>query len=322
MERRTERILIVDDSPFEAKEIKSILEELGFEVLWANTGVQGMKQIRNHLPDLIILDLVLPDINGHEICKWLRKQEDTRNIPVIMVTAKEKMEDKILGLAEGANDYITKPFVPQELKARVEVSIRIKRLQDELLRKNEAYEGLLKQVQKMAETDPVTGLFNRRYFQEVLQQEFARSQRSLAPLCCMMIDVDGFKQINDSLGHEAGDQVLMGIGKIVQTQIRNVDLVARYGGDEMVVLLPGLPRDDGRSVAERILNQVRGYKFPALEEKQRLTVSIGLAALPDPGVLEPRQLVLAADYALYQSKHRGRNRVEAATFREMDSEAN
>lgn len=313
------RALIIDDSAFEVEQVKAILIQMGFNVAWAYSGAEGMKQAKNLRPDLILLDLVLPDINGHEVCRWLQSDADTHLIPVIMVTIKEQMDDKVLGLDQGANDYITKPFDARELKARVNACLRMKQFQNELIRKNEEYKELLEKVQELAITDPVTGLFNRRYFHEVLQQEFSRSQRYGALFSCLMIDVDHFKQINDTFGHDAGDFVLKEIGRIVQLQIRDADLSARFGGDELAVLLLESPREKARQVAQRILKDVWDQAFPPLKS-QRVSVSIGISGLPDPDLREAVYALQAADFALYRAKRAGRNRAETATLQEMLSQ--
>jgi len=325
MEERVPCVLVIEDSPFELDQIKVALEAAGYRFVVANTGIQGMKLAREVLPDLILLDMVLPDLSGRETCRHLRAQEELRGIPIIIVTVKGKMEDKVLGLSEGATDYVTKPFDPMELQARVAAALRMKRLQDELIEKNkelagknQEYQVLLKQVQTLAITDSVTGLFNRRYFQEVLNQEFSRAQRYCTPFSCLMIDVDAFKQINDKFGHEAGDKVLEELAKIIQIEIRKVDLAARYGGDELAVLLPESLRDDAAQVAQRILDRVGGATFPALGKKHRVTVSIGVAGFPDPELRDARQAILAADFALYRSKRAGGNRVETMTVSEME----
>lgn len=327
MEEKVPRVLVIEDSPFETDQIRAALQAVGYDFVVANTGIQGLKLAREVLPDLILLDMVLPDMNGRETCRHLRGQEDLRGIPIIIVTVKGKTEDKVLGLAEGATDYVTKPFEPSELRARVDAVLRMKRLQDELIeknkelaRKNQEYQVLLKQVQTLAITDPVTGLFNRRYFQEVLSQEFSRAQRYCTPFSCLMIDVDQFKKINDTFGHEAGDRVLEELGKIIQLQIRKVDLAARYGGDELAVLLPESLRDDAAQVAQRILERVAAANFPILGKKHQVTVSIGVAGFPDPELRDARQAILAADFALYRAKRAGGNRVETMTVAEMESE--
>lgn len=326
MEEKVPRVLVIEDSPFEFDQIKAALEAVGHQVLFADTGIQGVKLAREALPDLILLDMVLPDMNGCETCRHLRGQEDLRGIPIIIVTVKGKTEDKVSGLGEGATDYVTKPFDPAELQARVAAALRMKRLQDELIEKNkelagknQEYQVLLKQFQTLAITDPVTGLFNRRYLQEVLNQEFSRAQRYCTPFSCLLIDVDEFKQVNDRFGHEAGDKVLEELGKIILMEIRKVDLAARYGGDEFAVLLPESLREDAAQVAQRILERVGGTTFPILAKKHRVTVSIGVAGFPDPELRDARQAILAADFALYRAKRSGGNRVETMTVDEMGS---
>jgi two-component system cell cycle response regulator len=236
------------------------------------------------------------------------------------VTARERTEEKVLGLEEGASDYITKPFEPTELRARVEASIRMKRLQDQLIRKNAEYEDLLKKVQQLAVTDPVTELFNRRYFQEALEQEFSRFQRYSTPFSCLMLDIDHFKQINDTFGHEAGDNVLKELARSIQPQLRQMDLLARYGGDELAVLLPESSREDGRKVAQRILDEMRRKTFTPIGDSHRVTLSIGVSGHPDPGLRDAQQAVLTADFALYRAKRDGRNRVEVATIKDTEVE--
>ena len=310
-------VLIADDSAFEVEQIKAIFAKMGFEISWAYTGAEAIKQARRKLPDLILLDVVLPDITGHDVCRLLRAHPETANIPLIMITVRDKTEDKVLGFEQGANDYITKPFDPRELKARVRACLRMKQLQDDLTQKNEEYKALLKHVQELAITDPVTGLFNRRYFKEVLQQEFSRAQRYGTLFACFMIDVDHFKRINDSYGHEAGDRVLSDLSRLLQSQIRDVDLIARYGGDEFAILLPESSREKACQIANRIREAVCNEAYPFLPKGQRVTLSIGISGLPDVGLQQASQIISTADFALYRAKRNGKNRVEAATFQEL-----
>lgn len=311
------RVLIADDSAFEVEQIKAVFAKMGFEISWAYTGAEAIKQARRKTPDLILLDVVLPDITGHDVCRLLRANPETAGIPLIMITVRDKTEDKVLGFEQGANDYITKPFDTRELKARVRACLRMKQLQDDLTQKNEEYKTLLKHVQELAITDSVTGLFNRRYFKEVLQQEFSRAQRYGTLFSCFMIDVDQFKQINDNYGHEAGDKVLNDLARLLQIQLRDVDLVARYGGDEFAILLPESPREKARQVAERIREAVCNEVYSFIPKKQPVTLSIGISGMPDPGFQHASQVVSTADFALYRAKNNGKNRVEVATFQEL-----
>ncbi|MBI3804669.1 MAG: diguanylate cyclase [Nitrospirae bacterium] len=322
------RLLIIEDSPLEADPFKAALEGVGYELVFAQSALQGLKAARDTPPDLVLLDLALPDpdLDGREVCRQLQAGDRLRGAPIIVVTMRGKTEEKAVGLEGGASDCLAKPFEPMELRARVGAALRMKRLQEELVEKNKELAGksrecelLLKQMQTLAITDSVTGLFNRRYFQEVLNQEFSRAQRYCTPFSCLMIDVDQFKRINDTYGHEAGDKVLEGLGKIVQEQVRKVDLPARYGGDEFVVLLPESLRDDAGQVAQRILERVRVADFSILKEKKPVTLSIGVSGFPDPELRDARQAILAADFALYRAKRTGGNRVEMMTVAEMES---
>ncbi|MDC4224143.1 MAG: diguanylate cyclase [Candidatus Manganitrophus sp.] len=316
-QKKVPSVLIADDSAFEVDQIKTMFEKMGFEVSWAYTGADAIKQARRSPPDLILLDVVLPDITGHDVCRLLRATPETMNIPLIMITVRDKTEDLVLGFEQGANDYITKPFDARELKARVNACLRMKQLQDDLTWKNEEYKVLLKNVQELAMTDPVTGLFNRRYFREVLQQEFSRAQRYGTLFSCFMIDVDHFKPINDTYGHESGDRVLSEVARLLQVQLRDVDLIARYGGDEFAVLLPESPRAKARPIAERIREAAYSQIHSFLPKRHSVTLSIGISGLPDPGLQHPSQVIATADFALYRAKRGGKNRVDIATFQEI-----
>lgn len=317
------KILIIDDSPFESKQLKALLENIGHEALLAETGAQGMKLIKMALPDLILLDLVLPDISGREICRWTKINADTQAIPIIMITARAEVKDRIAGLEEGANDYVTKPFDDMELKARIAAVLREKRLQDALKSKNHEYEDLLRKFEKMAITDPVTGLYNRRHFEEVLIREYERFQRYNVPFSCLMIDVDYFKTINDTYGHDVGDIVLKEIAQIIQHSIRGVDTAARYGGDEFVLLLPQQKQEGAEKAALRILENARTHTFEEFKKKEgRVTLSVGLFSASDPDLKKIEQVFQTADYALYKAKKGGRNQAQTATVKEAEKNFN
>jgi len=311
------RILIIEDSRYEADQVRALLEGGNLEVAVADTGAEGMKLAHRLVPDLILLDLILPDMDGREVCRWLRTNKGTQIVPVIMVTARGKVADKVVGLKEGANDYIAKPFEPEELLARVDALLRTKRVQDRLIQDNQDSKKLLKILEKMAITDPVTGLHNRNFFRQALEHEYARSQRFGTMFSCLLMDVDHFKEINDTYGHEAGDQVLRELGKVIEEKKRTVDRLARYGGDELALLLPETPREKAEGAARRILDAVRKHSF-RLDQKEPVTLSIGISGLPDTELSGVRSVVLVADFALYQAKSLGRNRFAAATAKMMN----
>ncbi|MCG3111869.1 MAG: diguanylate cyclase [Candidatus Manganitrophus sp. SB1] len=314
------KILVVDDSPFEAKHSKVLLEREGHEVLVAENGMQGMKLIKLERPDLILLDLVLPDISGREVCRWAKLNAETQSIPIIILTARTDVKERVAGLEDGANDYVTKPCDDSELKARIDAVLREKTLRDQLEKKNTEYEELMRKFERMAITDPVTGLFNRRRFEEMLAQEFERYRRYGTPFTCLMIDVDHFKRINDTYGHDVGDLVLKETAQTIQAQIRGVDMVSRYGGDEFAVLLSQQKGEEAVKAAGRILRHVKQLRFKEMKKGEKITLSIGIAALPDPDLKEMDQMMQCADYALYKAKKNGRDCAESATVRESNQD--
>ena len=259
--------------------------------------------------DLILLDRILPDIDGNEISRWLKLDPTTRSIPIIMLTAKDAVADKVAGLEAGADDYLPKPFNESELNARIYVHLRTKSQQDELRQKNRQLEDMLTRVESLAIMDSLTGLYNRRRFETILANEVKRAMRYQSPLSCMMIDVDHFKKVNDARGHQEGDAVLREIAQRIQASIREVDTAARWGGEEFTILSPNTPKENAKLAAIRILKAVSQHPFSGFNQGQ-ITVSIGIASLPAPSIDSEDKLVNAADVALYEAKKNGRNRVE------------
>ncbi len=310
-------ILLIEDNAFQAKQIVSVLETAEYAVIWASSGISGLKSAKTQNPDLILLDVVLPEVDGHEVCRWLKLDETTRATPIIMLTAKSDVQDRVTGLNLGADDYLPKPFNDQELLARIYACLRTKLLQDELRGKNAQLENLLRKVEQMAITDTVTQLFNRRHFTELLDKEFARAKRFNFPLSCMMLDIDHFKSINDTFGHQAGDSVLRDIAKIIQEAIRNIEVAARYGGEEFVLLFPQTPRQEALKPATRILETVSTFPYKELDRGRTVTVSIGLTGLPDDLIKTKEDLIQCADIALYRAKRGGRNRIEVSSGQEL-----
>lgn len=312
------KILLIEDSPLQTRQVKRLLEKTGYDVFCTSKGIEGMKMATTLKPDVIILDVVLPDISGYEVCRWIKVREETKGIPVIMLTVKGKLKEKVAGLQIGADDYLPKPFKESELNARIYASLRTKDFQEELKKKNAQLEELLQRVEIMAITDPGTGLFNRRRFADVLQKEFARSKRYEEALTLMMIDIDHFKLINDTYGHQVGDQVLADVAKVISSQFREVDTVARYGGEEFAVLLPQSTKADAAMAAARALEEIAGHPFKTLKGRdQKVTVSIGIAGLPDPMLNTEDRLIQCADAALYRAKQNGRNRVELGEGKDL-----
>ncbi len=305
------KVLLVEDDPLQANETRFILEKGGYEVFHAPDGVTAIKFVKTERPDIILLDVILPGLDGYEVCRWLKLEESTRGIPVIMLTVKKELADKISGLHIGADDYLPKPYNELELNARIYASLRTKSLQDELRMKNKQLEELLYKVEYMAITDALTGLYNRRRFHDVLGKEFERSKRYATTVSVIMLDIDHFKKINDTFGHQAGDAVLKVIAELLLKSIREVDTAARYGGEEFVVVLPSTEKKDACVVAERMRQKVEAYRFADLNGSS-VTVSIGVSGMPDEDILTEEKLIRCADYALYRAKEAGRNRIEIA----------
>jgi len=302
------KILLVEDDKLQAKTTKEYLEKAGYEIVWVENGMSAIKSAKTHSFDLIVLDLVLPDIGGNEVCRWLKNTKDTQDIPIIILSAKGTTKEKIVGLEAGADDYLPKPYEPSELKARIYACLRTKVLQDELKKKNQQLEQVLLQMETLAMTDQLTGLFNRRYFLSVFEKEFSRALRYNHPASCLMIDIDHFKSINDEYGHHAGDQVLIEISQIMTNCLRKSDTLARWGGEEFIILLPETTKENALQVASRLLTSVSTFTFSALP--RQVTVSIGLSGMPAPDIDTSERLIAASDHALYKAKNNGRNRIE------------
>jgi diguanylate cyclase (GGDEF)-like protein len=265
----------------------------------------------------VLLDVVMADIDGFAVCRWLKMNAETREIPVIMLTVRTALADKVEGLNIGADDYLAKPFQDEELEARIFAALRVKATHAELKERNQQLESMLHHVEALAITDPLTGLFNRRRFADVLKREFAVTKRYKNTLSCLMIDLDHFKHINDRYGHDAGDLVLKEVARKIQETLREVDVPARYGGEEFAVLLPHTSKRDAMIVAERVCAIVRKVEMKLGNDVLKLSASVGVSGNIDVLSGQAEDLVKAADFALYEAKRRGRDR--AVLFDEKTS---
>ena len=302
-------VLLVEDSEAEGQHVSGSLERMGYTVLWARSGVEGLKLARTESPDVILLDVVMADIDGFSVCRWLKMHADTRDIPVIMLTVKGELEYRIEGLNVGANDYLPKPFADGELEARVFAALRVRTAQSELRERNQQLEAMLHRVEALAITDPLTGLFNRRRFTDVLKREFALTKRYGNSLSCLMVDLDHFKQINDSYGHAAGDQVLKEVAHIIAGNCREVDLPTRHGGEEFALLLPHTAKPNAGILAKRLAKMIKAAVIRLGQTEIRVTASFGVASTDDVASNLAEDLVRAADAALFRAKREGRDRV-------------
>lgn len=295
---RKPSVLIVEDD----KTIQALLAAVlggAWEVRTAGTGEAALSQAAERAPDIILLDIGLPDLDGLEVCRRLKANPRLEQVPVVFLTARTSGEDEIDGLEAGGIDYITKPINPAVLKARLRNHLELKQNRDELVR--------------LARTDGLTGLYNRRTFDDLLRREWRRLARTGEPLAVIMMDVDHFKLYNDTYGHGGGDLCLQRVARAAVGALqRPADVVARYGGEEFVALLPVTKLEGAIAVAEAIRAAVAGLEIPhtASKTSAHVTVSLGAACtVPQPDK-DPASLLALADQQLYAAKSEGRNRVK------------
>ena len=294
-EDSTASLLLVDDDPAVVEGLGRLLSDLG-RLRFAMTGAEAMRLIDEAPPDLVLLDVELPDISGFEVCRRLKAQPALAELPVIFVTSHDSPVDELRGLSLGAVDFIHKPPRGPLVHARVRSHLRMKRMADALRR--------------AADTDGLTGTANRRRFDEVLAREWARAMRSGQPLALLMADVDHFKAYNDQLGHVQGDHCLREVACAMAGVVRRpADLLARYGGEEFALLLPDTELRGAEGVALSAIQAVQalGLPHPAPGTGPLVSVSIGVCA-GHPASVDPRLLVHQADRALYRAKAAGRGR--------------
>jgi two-component system, cell cycle response regulator len=299
----TPLILVVDDNPDNLEIISTRLRFRGYDVAVAERGEEAIAKVHEVDPDLILLDIMMPDMDGYEVARRIRRKKDLAYIPIIVVTARDSTEDKVTGLDAGADDYLTKPINFPELEARVRSMLRIKRLQDQLEEKN-------RELEQLSIRDGLTGLYNHRHLHELLAEEYERSRRTGEPVSVVMLDLDRFKEVNDTYGHQAGDRVLEELADILRESAREIDRLGRYGGEEFMAILPDSDPEAGLAFAERVREMVEKQRFEIhAHEPLRMTISAGVACYPHHGGDSPRRLVHHADLALYSAKNSGRNRV-------------
>lgn len=302
-------ILIVDDHEDNVELLRARLESWGYRAESAGDGEEALKKVEQSVPDLILLDVMMPKMDGIEVARRLKGNAQLPFIPIIMQTALDATENKVEGLEAGADDYITKPIDFAELKARVASMLRIKRLQEELEERERQLLEANERLRYMSQTDALTGLDNRRHLEERIDEMFEHARRLNEPFACVMCDLDRFKSVNDEYGHQAGDAVLKQFAKILKSEVREIDRAGRYGGEEFMLLLPGTVLDAAVTFAERVRKQVECHTFTFDGTSICRTASFGVSAWPHPRVANCDELMRAADDALYVAKETGRNRV-------------
>jgi diguanylate cyclase (GGDEF)-like protein len=291
------RLLVADDE-VDARMVLEQLLEPDYEVIGAGDGQAALEAASAEQPDLILLDLNMPRLDGLQVLERLRADPDTAEIPVILVSARTEPALKARALDLGAVDYLQKPYAVRELRARVERTLRLVRHQAAL--------------RAQAHTDALTGLANRRAFSARLGEEFKRARRYHTPLTCVMADLDHLKAINDELGHPAGDQAIAMVAEVLRHELRETDFGARFGGDEFGVLLPHTDAEAGRAYAERVCARLERADLQVDGRRVALRVSLGVACVTQAAGETAEDLVQAADAAMYQAKRAGGGRVVLA----------
>jgi diguanylate cyclase (GGDEF)-like protein len=339
------KVLIVDNDPKTLKVLELRLKNEGYELALATNGKQAIQLFNEFAPDLVLVDVNMPGMSGLEVLSEIKLK--IPEIPVVVMTAFSSEEVAVDAVKKGANDYVTKPFNSKEICQVVKENIergRVWRERSQLLERLEttsndltgkvnelekynreliesikAKSGILseleeanKKLRELSVRDGLTNLYNHAYFQERLSEEFNRCQRYDSPLSFIMLDIDNFKQINDRFGHQMGDTILIRLSHLLMESIRGIDIAARYGGEEFVLILPQIDAKGAKQMAERLRERVEAC-FTRMNRKLiKITISQGIASIPNPRINSKTDLIRAADNALYQAKQNGKNKVVAS----------
>ncbi len=312
-------VLVVDDDPDMVRLLKYALCKDGYQVAVATNGQDALRQALELHPQVVITDLMMPGLDGTALCRELKNNPNLHPIYVVILTAKDEQDSYVINLKSGADDYIVKPVALRELRARIEVGLRWVRSQT--------------QLQRLATSDSLTSLPNRYMLDEVLAREVAVAAKSGEPLSVIWLDLDYFKNINDTFGHAVGDRVLQELADLLRAQVRSSDIPARYGGEEFVIVLPGVDRTAAWNIARRLRQVIAASLWPSViraladtplattfEKVSTLTASLGVASLDQLAEKTAQALLQAADAAAYAAKQAGRNRVRVYQSEEQDAQ--
>ncbi len=299
-------LLVIDDSQLIHKLLKHNLKVENVHILSAKNGEEGLRMARDIQPTLILLDLNMPGMDGFEVLRALKDDPATLPISVIVISGSDETEDKVTGLDLGAVDYVCKPVEAAELRARVRSALRIAEL--------------MAMLEQRAQIDGLTGLWNRKYFDDRLADELSAKQRAGRDLSLALCDLDNFKSLNDTYGHAAGDAVLQSFAKILGKSLRRSDIACRYGGEEFGLILPDTKASAASIVLERVRVDLEETAWPRHPERN-VTASFGVCDMVAGGSLEPLAWIETADKALYVAKSGGRNRVHVVDAKAMSEEA-
>lgn len=303
-------ILLVDDNPTNLSVLSHALKAAGLKTRFAVDGESAIEQAVEDAPDLILLDLQMPGMDGFETCTHLKANPLTKEIPIIFITASSNTENKVKGLSLGAVDYVTKPFQQDEVLARVRVHLTLRYLNRKVQEQAITLQNMNAELHRLANLDGLTEVANRRRFDQYLEEEWLHSAREQQYLSLVLCDIDYFKLYNDFYGHLAGDTCLRSVAKAIEDALmRPTDLVARYGGEEFVLVLPNTPPHGAIAIVERIQEQVRKLQIPHVKSgvDAHITLSLGISTQIASSELMPSSLIATADKALYSAKRKGRN---------------
>ena len=290
------KILIADDNAKNVRLLKDILEDEGYVVFTEDNGFSVIDIAHQIRPDVILLDIMMPGKDGFEVCRELKEDFDTKDIPVIMVTAKIDGKDLKKAFELGAFDYIKKPIDEVEVVARVQSALRHKLQMDKL--------------KELASKDGLTGVYNHSLLMELFEKEYYKQERNGGSISFVMLDIDFFKKVNDNYGHTYGDVILQKLAAILTDSVRSSDIVGRYGGEEFSIVIPEFTLETVYRICERIRSTVEAYEFVVGKETIRITISIGICFKLANDQIDSMDMVKRADEALYRAKQNGRNRIE------------
>jgi two-component system, cell cycle response regulator len=296
------QVLVVDDSPVHRKLVEQALESSAYSLLFAKSGTEALELYTRHAPSIVLTDWMMPDLSGLELCEQIRADARHGYTYIILLSAKSEKDNVVKGLAAGADDYLTKPFDPGELLARVGVGCRTVELHREIGAKN-------KQLEEMAHTDPLTCLPNRRALEDWAGRQLRGAARHGFPFWVIHVDLDSFKTINDNFGHDAGDAVLQKFAEILKTNTRASDICGRMGGDEFLVVITHVEQEHIRATIEPLREELATHIFAFGGKKVSLTASFGIAGFCGTEAPAFAALVQQADRALYEVKRAGGNQV-------------
>jgi two-component system, cell cycle response regulator len=311
------RILVVDDTAVTAAGAEELLRKEGFEVRIARDGAEAVRLVTSGDIDAVLMDVEMPGMDGLQALRLIRSNTVRGYLPVLMMSVNDDRGKRITSLRLGADDFIVKPWDPEELVTRLRRSLGVRARFDSLV-------GETAELHRQSITDGLTQVFNHRYFEERLKEEFRRAQRYDDPLALVLMDLDDFKGVNDRFGHQEGDRILREVAMAIRKCLRDTDITARYGGEEFAILLPKTHLAGALTVAERVWKDI-GALRAGPHAQMRVSVSLGISGYPHRSVISGEQLLRTADDALYRAKREGRNKIclfqQPALFSQPDGDA-